>query len=56
MLMAAAALLEANREPSDADIDAAITNLCRCGSYPRVRAAIKAAARTPQRRRAPPKP
>ena len=44
MLMAAAALLEKNRQPSDADIDAAITNLCRCGTYPRVRAAIKAAA------------
>lgn len=45
MLMAAAALLEARPEPSDADIDAAITNLCRCGSYPRVRAAIHGAAR-----------
>jgi isoquinoline 1-oxidoreductase alpha subunit len=44
MLMAAAALLEKNRKPSDADIDAAITNLCRCGTYPRVRIAIKAAA------------
>ncbi|MBV8604261.1 MAG: (2Fe-2S)-binding protein [Pelomonas sp.] len=44
MLMAAAALLAHNREPSDADIDAAITNLCRCGTYPRVRAAIHAAA------------
>ena len=44
MLMAAAALLAANRNPSDADIDAAMTNLCRCGTYPRVRAAIKAAA------------
>jgi len=44
MLMAAAALLEKQRQPSDADIDAAITNLCRCGTYPRVRAAIKAAA------------
>ncbi|MEW6706270.1 MAG: (2Fe-2S)-binding protein [Pseudomonadota bacterium] len=44
MLMAAAALLEGNRNPSDADIDAAITNLCRCGTYPRVRAAIKTAA------------
>jgi isoquinoline 1-oxidoreductase subunit alpha len=44
MLMAAAALLAKNRNPSDADIDAAITNLCRCGTYPRVRAAIKAAA------------
>ncbi len=44
MLMAAAALLEKNRRPSDADIDAAMTNLCRCGTYPRVRAAIKVAA------------
>ena len=44
MLMAAAALLRRNRKPSDADIDAAITNLCRCGTYPRVRAAIHAAA------------
>jgi isoquinoline 1-oxidoreductase alpha subunit len=44
MLMAAAALLEKNRNPGDADIDAAITNLCRCGTYPRVRAAIKTAA------------
>jgi isoquinoline 1-oxidoreductase alpha subunit len=52
MLMAAAALLETTREPSDADIDAAMTNLCRCGSYPRVRAAIKSAARqsAPRRR------
>ena len=44
MLMAAAALLESKPDPTDADIDAAITNLCRCGTYPRVRAAIKAAA------------
>jgi isoquinoline 1-oxidoreductase alpha subunit len=44
MLMAAAALLAKNRKPADADIDAAITNLCRCGTYPRVRAAIKVAA------------
>lgn len=44
MLMAAAALLEARPDPSDAEIDAAITNLCRCGTYPRVRAAIKTAA------------
>lgn len=44
MLMAAAALLERNRTPSDADIDAAITNLCRCGTYPRVREAIHSAA------------
>jgi isoquinoline 1-oxidoreductase alpha subunit len=51
MLMAAAALLETHRDPSDADIDAAITNLCRCGSYPRVRTAIKAASRLLGRRR-----
>ncbi|MFT3953987.1 MAG: (2Fe-2S)-binding protein [Piscinibacter sp.] len=44
MLMAAAALLQRLPAPTDADIDAAITNLCRCGSYPRVRAAIHAAA------------
>jgi isoquinoline 1-oxidoreductase alpha subunit len=44
MLMAAAALLQKNTNPSDADIDAAITNLCRCGTYPRVRAAIHGAA------------
>jgi isoquinoline 1-oxidoreductase alpha subunit len=44
MLMAAAALLQKNPRPSDADIDSAITNLCRCGTYPRVRAAIHAAA------------
>jgi isoquinoline 1-oxidoreductase alpha subunit len=44
MLMTAAALLEKNRNPSDAEIDAAITNLCRCGTYPRVRAAIRTAA------------
>jgi len=45
MLMAAAALLAKNPNPNDADIDAAMTNLCRCGTYPRVRAAIKTAAR-----------
>jgi isoquinoline 1-oxidoreductase alpha subunit len=44
MLMAAAALLAKNANPSDADIDAAITNICRCGTYPRVRDAIKTAA------------
>lgn len=44
MLMAAAALLARTPKPSDADIDAAITNLCRCGTYPRIRAAIHAAA------------
>ncbi len=44
MLMAAAALLAKNNNPSDADIDAAITNICRCGTYPRIREAIKTAA------------
>jgi isoquinoline 1-oxidoreductase alpha subunit len=44
MLMAAAALLEKKPRPTDADIDAAITNLCRCGTYQRVRVAIKRAA------------
>ena len=50
MLMAAAALLARTPDPSDADIDAAMTNLCRCGTYPRVRAAIKSAARQMPRR------
>jgi len=44
MLMAASALLAKNANPSDADIDAAITNICRCGTYPRIRDAIKTAA------------
>jgi len=44
MLMAAAALLATHRTPSDAEIDAAITNICRCGTYPRIRAAIRAVA------------
>ncbi len=46
MLMAAAALLQAKPQPTDADIDAAMTNLCRCGTYQRVRAAIHRAAGT----------
>jgi isoquinoline 1-oxidoreductase alpha subunit len=46
MIMAAIALLEANPNPTDADIDAAMTNLCRCGSYARVREAIHAAAKS----------
>jgi len=45
MLMAAAALLARTPEPTDADIDAAITNICRCGTYQRIRAAIHAAAK-----------
>ncbi len=48
MLMAAAALLDKNPNPSDADIDIAMTNLCRCGTYQRVRAAIHRAAKTMQ--------
>ncbi len=45
MLMAAAALLEAIPEPTDEDIDAYVDNICRCGTYPRVRAAIHKAAK-----------
>jgi isoquinoline 1-oxidoreductase alpha subunit len=41
VLMAVAALIERQASPSDADIDAAITHLCRCGTTPRMRAAIK---------------
>lgn len=44
MLMSAAALLRANPRPSDADINAAMTNLCRCGTYPRVKRAIRRAS------------
>jgi isoquinoline 1-oxidoreductase alpha subunit len=44
MLMTAAALLAQKPKPTDADIDAAITNICRCGTYQRIRAAIHAAA------------
>ena len=44
-LMAAAALLAKNPDPSDADIDAGITNICRCGTYQRMRAAIHSAAK-----------
>ena len=44
MIMAVAALLKDNPKPSDADIDSAITNICRCGTYQQVREAIHAAA------------
>jgi isoquinoline 1-oxidoreductase alpha subunit len=44
MIMAAAALLREKPQPTDADIDAAMTNICRCGTYNRVRAGIKRAA------------
>ena len=44
MIMAVAALLKVKRKPTDADINAAITNICRCGTYQQVRAAIHSAA------------
>ena len=44
MIMAVAALLKEQPKPTDAEIDAAITNICRCGSYQRIRAAIHAVA------------
>jgi isoquinoline 1-oxidoreductase subunit alpha len=43
-IMAAVAFLKQNPQPTDADIDAGITNICRCGTYPRIRAAIHRAA------------
>jgi aerobic-type carbon monoxide dehydrogenase small subunit (CoxS/CutS family) len=46
MIMAVAALLERNKRPTDADIAAAITNICRCGTYPRIREAIALAAKS----------
>ena len=45
-IMAAAALIRRKPSPSDVDIDQAITNICRCGTYQRIRAAIKLAARS----------
>jgi isoquinoline 1-oxidoreductase alpha subunit len=45
MIMAAAALLAAKPKPTDADIDAAMTNICRCGTFQQVRAAIHSAAK-----------
>jgi len=45
MIMAAVALLKSNPKPTDADIDAAITNICRCGTFQEVRKAIHAAAK-----------
>ncbi len=46
MIMAVAALLKEKPNPTDADIDAAVTNICRCGTYQQVREAIHAAARS----------
>ena len=50
MLMSAAALLATKPVPTDADIDQAMTNLCRCGTYTRVREAIHAAAKAPAKK------
>jgi isoquinoline 1-oxidoreductase alpha subunit len=44
MIMAAAALLKTKPKPTDADIDTYVDNICRCGTYPRIRAAIHQAA------------
>jgi isoquinoline 1-oxidoreductase subunit alpha len=44
MIMAVSSLLAQNPNPSDADIDSSITNVCRCGTYPRVRRAIRSLA------------
>jgi isoquinoline 1-oxidoreductase alpha subunit len=49
MIMASVALLERNARPSDADIEEAITNICRCGTYQRVKKAIHIAAAKPRR-------
>jgi isoquinoline 1-oxidoreductase alpha subunit len=46
MIMATVALLQENRNPTDADIDAAISNICRCGTYVRVREAVRVAAKS----------
>jgi isoquinoline 1-oxidoreductase alpha subunit len=45
MIMAVTALLKEKPKPTDADIDAAITNICRCGTYQQIRTAVHAAAR-----------
>ena len=45
MIMAASALLAAKPKPTAADIEASITNICRCGTYARIKQAILAAAR-----------
>ena len=51
MLMAAAALLRDRPNPTDTEIDSAVTNICRCGTYPRIRAAIHQAAASPREKR-----
>jgi isoquinoline 1-oxidoreductase alpha subunit len=52
-IMAAAALLARNPAPSDPDIDAAMTNICRCGTYQRIRAAVHKAAAYAGEKKAP---
>ena len=52
MIMAATALLKAKPNPSDKDIDEAMTNICRCGTYNRIRAAIKVVAKGGNTKRA----
>jgi isoquinoline 1-oxidoreductase alpha subunit len=52
MIMAAAALLKTTPDPTDADINDAMTNICRCGTYNRVRAAIKVVAKGGDTKRA----
>jgi isoquinoline 1-oxidoreductase subunit alpha len=49
IIMAASVLLKKNSNPTDTEIDAAITNICRCGVYPRLRDAIKQAGRVMRR-------
>jgi isoquinoline 1-oxidoreductase alpha subunit len=44
MIMAVSALLKSNPHPTDDDLAAAVTNICRCGTYPRIRAAVRALA------------
>lgn len=44
MIMAVSALLKTNPHPSDDDLSTAVTNICRCGTYPRIRAAVRALA------------
>jgi isoquinoline 1-oxidoreductase subunit alpha len=51
MIMAAVALLAEKPHPTDADIGAGITNICRCGTYPRVKRAMRALARQPAARK-----
>ena len=51
-MLTAVALLRHNPKPSDADIDAAMTNICRCGTYARIRTAVHAAAASSQSKRA----